>query len=197
MLAKNRILKIVTFITILGLMKPLQAQIPPGGILNQKAPSWEVNQWFQLPEGKETLDISDFEGKVVYLYCFQSWCPGCHKYGFPTLQKLIAKFGNDEDVAFVAVQTTFEGFSTNSFERGKEVADQYGLKIPIGHSGSPEKYSELMVSYQTRGTPWAIIIDKNGIVRFNNFHIEPEMAITLINELKAENKGETEDVLNE
>ncbi len=43
------------------------------GILNQKAPAWGVSQWFQLPADKTRLDIGDFKGKVVYLYCFQSW----------------------------------------------------------------------------------------------------------------------------
>ena len=69
------------------------------GILNKKAPSWEVGEWLRLPEGKKTLDVADFSGKVLYLYCFQSWCPGCHSHGFPTLQKVIEHFKEDGEVA--------------------------------------------------------------------------------------------------
>ena len=84
------------------------------GILNQKAPSWNVDQWLGLPAGKKMLDVGDYKGKVVYLYCFQSWCPGCHSHGFPTLQKTMAHFKGDEEVAFVAVQTVFEGLRSYS-----------------------------------------------------------------------------------
>lgn len=56
---------------------------PSYGILGQRAPEWDVRQWFNLPDGKDTVDLGDYKGKVVYLYCFQSWCPGCHSSGFP------------------------------------------------------------------------------------------------------------------
>ena len=154
------------------------------GILNQKAPSWSVDQWLGLPDGKKVLDVADFKGKVLYLYCFQSWCPGCHSHGFPTLQKAMNHFKGDEEVAFVAVQTVFEGFSSNTLKRAGETAARYDLDIPIGHSGSAGQFSSLMRNYRTGGTPWTIIIDKQGVVRFNGFRIEAEDAIHVLAALK-------------
>jgi len=156
----------------------------PRGILNQKAPSWEVKEWMQLPDGKKSLDVVDMSGKVIYLYCFQSWCPGCHAYGFPTLQKVIERYEDDPDVAIVAVQTTFEGFSSNGVRQAKDVARKYDLDIPIGQSGTRRERSKLMRNYRTGGTPWTIIIDREGVVRYNNFHIDPAAAIRLIADLK-------------
>lgn len=156
----------------------------PRGILNQKAPDLEVKQWLQLPDGKKSLELTDLNGKVVYLFCFQSWCPGCHAYGFPTLQKVIEQYKGDPDVAFVAVQTTFEGFSSNGVRQAREVARKYNLAIPIGQSGARGERSQLMRNYRTGGTPWTIIIDKEGVVRYNDFHISPESAIQLIGNLK-------------
>lgn len=49
------------------------AQDQIAGILNQSAPSLEVTAWLNLPQGQTTLDIKDYKGKVVYLYCFQTW----------------------------------------------------------------------------------------------------------------------------
>ncbi len=154
------------------------------GILGKKAPAWKVDQWINLPEGKSSLDVSDYKDKVIYLYCFQSWCPGCHAHGFPTLQKLIEHYQNDDDVVFVAVQTVFEGFSSNTPKRAWEIAKRYNLTIPVGHSGSNGKKSELMKDYRTGGTPWAIIIDRNRVVRYNDFHIQPEDAIKIIDVLR-------------
>jgi len=153
------------------------------GIQGRKAPSWGVEQWINLPENKDTLDIDDYRGKVLYLYCFQSWCPGCHKHGFPTLKEMIGRFEDDEDVAFVAVQTVFEGFHTNTFERAKEVAERYELEIPVGHSGEDGQRSELMTRYRTGGTPWVVIIDKEGVVRFDGFHVRTDPAERFIRKL--------------
>ena len=153
------------------------------GILYQPAPSWGVSEWFQLPAGKATLDVADFKGKVIYLYCFQNWCPGCHSHGFPLLQKLTGHYKDNDVVVFVAVQTTFEGFFTNTFEGAQKIAERYSLKIPVGQSGSNGQLSQLMVSYRTGGTPWSIVIDKKGIVQFNDFHIYGADAIRLIDRL--------------
>ena len=42
-----------------------------------------------------------------------------------------------------------------------------------------------MRNYRTGGTPWTIIIDKRGMVRFNNFHIQAEDAVKIIDALKS------------
>ncbi len=179
------------FLFILILASLAQAQTR--GIVNQPAPEWQVKQWFQLEDGKDSLDVSDFEDKVIYLYCFQSWCPGCHSHGFPTLQKVIEAYKDDPDVAIVAVQTTFEGFSQNGLAQAKQVAQKYNLDIPIGQSGSPGERSQLMRNYRTGGTPWTVIIDRQRIVRYNDFHIAPEQAIAMIASLKdfAKSEGPT------
>ena len=55
------------------------------GIADNPAPEWNVPTWFNLPDGKTSLTVSDISESVIYLYCFQSWCPGCHSHGFPTM----------------------------------------------------------------------------------------------------------------
>ncbi|GAB4324784.1 MAG: hypothetical protein Kow0059_20540 [Candidatus Sumerlaeia bacterium] len=120
---------------------------------------------------------------MLYLFAFQFWCPGCHKAGFPTLTKVINHYRGDDRVALLAVQTAFEGFSSNSPEQAKRTADRYNLTIPVGHSGSPGTPSTVMKPYRTGGTPWTVIIAPDGVVKFNDFHITPEEAISLIGAL--------------
>jgi thiol-disulfide isomerase/thioredoxin len=158
-------------------------------MLGRPAPGWEVGPWHQLPEGKASLDISDFKGKVLYMYCFQSWCPGCHSRGFPTLQKVSRKYDDDDQVAFVVFQTVFEDRAdkpVNTFANLKKIAAKFGLTMPFAQSGSREDKSRLMRAYKTRGTPWTIIVDKKGIIRHGGFHITPDDAAKLIEKLKAE-----------
>lgn len=154
------------------------------GALGKKASPWGASNWIALPKGKKDLNPADFSGKVVYLYCFQSWCPGCHSSGFPTLKKVSDHYEGDDEVAFVAIQTVFEGFNANPPSKVPAMAKRYGFSFPMGHSGSQGKPSQLMRSYRTGGTPWTIIIDKEGVVRYNDFHISPEKAKALIDTLK-------------
>ena len=52
---------------------PAPGSGPRPGILDQKAPAWKIDAWRNLPQGKESIDVSDFKGKVLYVFCFQSW----------------------------------------------------------------------------------------------------------------------------
>ena len=169
----------ITAVALLTLVTPANAESELG-ILGKPAPKWSVDQWFNLPSGKKNLDIKDFRGKVLYMFCFQSWCPGCHSSGFPTLQKVMSRFKNNEDVAFVAIQTVFEGYSSNTFDHAKQVARKYKLTIPVGQSGVAGKRSHVMAQYRTGGTPWVIIVDRDGVVRYNSFHIDVDQAEKLI-----------------
>jgi thiol-disulfide isomerase/thioredoxin len=157
------------------------------GIVGQEAPTWSgIESWHQLPKGKTALDVSEFRGKVVYLYFFQSWCPGCHSRGFPTLAATRSAFAARDDVVFLAVQTVFEGFWTNTAEKGLETLKKFALDIPMGHDPGPGgSGSRLMKRYRSGGTPWTVIIDKSGVVRFDGFRLTPTQARSLVGRLVA------------
>lgn len=53
------------------------------GIAGTVAPEFRFDQWLDNVDG--SLRIADVHEPVIYLYNFQSWCPGCHSHGFPTL----------------------------------------------------------------------------------------------------------------
>ena len=155
----------------------IAVQTLPRGIVGQEAPSLQGVEWIQTVE--RTSPAIE-KGNVNYLFFFQSWCPGCHSHGFPTLQKLKEKF---PDVNFIAVQTVFEGFSTNTKERALADAKSFGLDIPVGHDGTLGTPSPLMREYRSGGTPWTVIIDKHGIVRFNGFRLQVKQGEELLNML--------------
>ena len=48
------------------------------GIADNPAPEWNVPTWFNLPDGKTSLTVSDISESVIYLYCFQSWLSLIH-----------------------------------------------------------------------------------------------------------------------
>jgi len=150
-----------------------------------RAKEFEVNQWID-ENGVVTspIKLADFKGKFKIIFSFQSWCPGCHSNGFPSLQKMINGLKGNKKIQFLAIQTVFEGFHKNTFEKIKEAQKQYDLRIPFGHdAGNNESGSNFMKNYQTGGTPWFVLIDENDQIVFSDFHINAPAAIEILNKI--------------
>lgn len=166
------------------LVASAQAQNNP---IMPNAPELRVPYWIDA-EGKKTdaFTLAGQEGKWVFLKCFQNWCPGCHSHGFPTLQKLVDTFGNDhKSIAFAAIQTTFEGHHTNNKAALRSLQLRYKSPIPFGHDAGnpdlnrsdPKHFPNTMLDYQTRGTPWLIMITPERKVAYSNHHVDTDALI--------------------
>ena len=151
-----------------------------------RAPEFNVKQWIDA-NGNNTnpIKLSDFKGKFKVLYCFQSWCPGCHSKGLPDLKTMVEALEGNDDVEFLAIQTVFEGHESNTFEKIVETQKKYELKIPFGHDAGDDgkSRSNIMTNYKTGGTPWFIFIDKHDNVVFSDFHLNPNTAIEFLKSL--------------
>ncbi len=150
------------------------------GIYQQKAPELRVPYWID-GQGQERspLKLSGLGEGYKIIYCFQSWCPGCHSRGFPALQKLVkvlSKFG----FGFAVVQTVFEGEAQNTVEQLAEMQSKYNLPIDFGHDPANGRYPSVMEDYRTGGTPWFILIDPKGDVVFNDFDLNADTLINVV-----------------
>jgi hypothetical protein len=111
--------------------------------------------------------------------------------GFPTLKKLTEAFKGNGQVMFWAVQTVFEGYNINSRAKLRKNQLKYDVNIPMAHApGNQQTHNvpQIMRDYRSGGTPWTVIIDQNGTVIYNHFHIEAEQAVVLIEQLLADGK---------
>ncbi len=109
--------------------------------------------------------------------------------GFPTLKKLTEAFKGNDQVGFLAVQTVFEGYRTNTRDKLRSNQSKYGLDIPMAHAaGNLQTHTlpPIMKAYRSGGTPWKVIIDPSGKVVYNGFHIAVDQAVALIQKLIAE-----------
>ena len=180
-------LAIVLSLCLMGLSSPVQAK-PKPGILGQPAPALNIKDWYQLPKDREHIELSDYRGKVVYLFFFQSWCPGCHSHGFPALKAIKNHYSQNPNVVFLAVQTVFEGFLINTSAKAKKTLVEHHLEdVPVGHDvGRMLTRSGVMERFRSGGTPWSVIIDTKGVVRFNAFKSRPQKMISFIAKLLKE-----------
>ncbi len=151
-----------------------------------KAPEFKVKEWVDADGNKsDQIKLSDFEGKFKVLYCFQSWCPGCHSKGLPDLKKMVESLDGNENIVFLAVQTVFEGHEANTYEKMVETQKQYKLKIPFGHDAGDDgkSQSNIMTIYRTGGTPWFILIDQKDNIVFADFQLNADAAIEFLKEI--------------
>jgi len=157
------------------------AQSERSGIVSSPAPALSGVQWIDLGDRPQP---SIRHGEVTYLFFFQSWCPGCHSHGFPTLKALQEQFNGR--VNFIPIQTVFEGFGTNSPRRGVRDVESFGLNLPVGHDGTQTAPSPLLRAYRGGGTPWTIIVDRQGIVQFNGFRLSVDQGKKILTRLLRE-----------
>ncbi len=155
------------------------------GIQGDSAPPLGVQKWIQLPDDKEVIDITDYRGKTVVMLFFQSTCEACHKRAFPTLEMLVEKFGDRDELAFLAIQTPFEDFSDNTETKLQPTADEFGLDIPFGHLAKTPGFYSINVAYKTGGSPWWVIVNPEGIVDYNGFYLNPEVAVENLEKILA------------
>lgn len=191
-MSRLQIFALITFASLLltsgkilaqqNLQKELSAngKTSPYGIAGQQAPELAVTQWVDgsgNPSNPFTLGANKDKFKVIY--CFQAWCPGCHSRGLPALKKMSEALKDNPNVTFAAIQTVFEGAHANTYERLLEIQKEYALEIPFGHNTPEEgiRLPSVMQKYRTGGTPWFILIDQQGKVVFNDFHLDVDKAI--------------------
>lgn len=154
----------------------------PYGIAGKRAPELRVPHWISNVEGD--LRLEDINEPIIYLFSFQSWCPGCHHHGFPALRSVrtaLTTQGLVDRVRFVVVQTAFEGRNDNTPDAAKKSMRDHDLTdIALGHdSQDPPK---LMADYRAGGTPWTVIIGPrpDRSVLFNDFHVDADNAVLAI-----------------
>jgi len=153
------------------------------GIEGQLAPEIILDYWIDKNGNPGSFSIMESRGKWVFVKCFQDWCPGCHSSGFPSLKAFSDEFSSNPNVAIVAIQTVFEGFSSNTVEDVRKLQLRYELPITMGHDpADPDNHNrpQTMQKYRTGGTPWLILIAPDGTVVYNHFSVNTSKLIDYI-----------------
>ena len=156
----------------------------------RRAPQWDIAEWLNGDGG----NVDALRGKVIVIDFFQLWCPGCIAFSIPLMNQWEKKDFADEvaagRLAFISIHTVFEGhgFQTpkrlRSFIRRKKIVHPVGIDRHRDGNHVPET----MRRYGTRGTPEMAIIDKAGMIRFQEFgHFDPDVGKAWIRRLLNEN----------
>ncbi|WP_235616060.1 TlpA family protein disulfide reductase [Metasolibacillus fluoroglycofenilyticus] len=102
----------------------------------------------------ETLSLSEFKGKKVFLNFWATWCPPC-RAEMPDIQK----FSEDEDVLVFAINLTYTEDSlitVNNFIQDK------GFTSPV----LIDKNGEVAELFRVQAYPTSYMIDSNGRIQY-------------------------------
>ena len=100
----------------------------------------------------ETIMLSDFEGKVVVLNFWASWCPPC-RWEMPFFERMSQEY-KDQDVVFLGVAIS------DTLENVRAFAEGVGVTYPNGL----DETGEIARNYSVVSLPTTFFIGKEGNV---------------------------------
>jgi len=106
-----------------------------------------------------TVKLSDYKGKVVFVNFWATWCPPC-KSELPEFNEANKEFEQKEDVVLLAVNLTTGGFRGETEDVVRKFINDngYTIKVLLDKSGGVAN------QYGIHSVPTTYIIDKNGDV---------------------------------
>ena len=109
---------------------------------------------FTLPDlDGNTVRLSDFRGKVVFLNFWATWCPPC-RAEMPDIEKVHQKY-KDQDVVVLGIDLRENASTVRAFVEGGGYTWAFLLDT-TGEVGSMYRVSAIPTSY---------FVDKKGVIR--------------------------------
>ena len=135
----------------------IEAEIPVTPLVNRSVEGTPVPA-FSLPDLDGAMrDLSEWQGKVIAINFWATWCPPCLKEipEFVQLQSLYGEQG-----------LQFLGIALQSADEVRDFVREYAMNYPV-LTGELEviKLAESLGN-QVGGLPYTVILDRTGTVRF-------------------------------
>ena len=102
---------------------------------------------------KNSINIKDYENKIIILNFFATWCPAC-KVEIPALVRLQNEYKND----LVVISVLLEEFKND--DDIKNFAKEFGINYKISHGS--ETFDLAKAVGGIKSIPTTFIIEKNG-----------------------------------
>jgi thiol-disulfide isomerase/thioredoxin len=133
-----------------GFVNRVKSMITQPDLMQQKMSTSDAafNWQMQKTDGSG-FQLSEVQGKVVFLNLWATWCPPCVGE-MPGIQDLYDQYADHPEVAFVLV-------SNESSETIKQFTERKGYTFPVYSS-----LSETPAAFFSRSIPTTFVLDKQG-----------------------------------
>ncbi len=154
----------------IGLFRPSMDQ-------KKTVPSTDLSAIKFKDAKSKIVSLGDFEGKIVFLNFWATWCPPCLAE-MPSVNKLYQQFENDGEVVFLLID------ADGNFKKAQDYMDRKKYKMPVYAIAS--NIPEVIFS---GSLPTTLVFDKKGRIAYNGVgaanYASPKF-IAFIKELKAQ-----------
>jgi len=135
-------------------------------LIGKEAPDLQTAQWINA----EPTPLDSLEGQVVLIDFFQMICPGCER-ARPIIESLQEELG-DEGLAVVGVGVAFEATDIQSTEAIVAYVEEMDFQYPVALD---EGLRETFAAYHGMGSPWTVLVGRDGTVRHAGFFDETQV----------------------
>ena len=112
----------------------------------------------------QQVNLSDYQGQVIYLDFWASWCKPCQR-SFPWMNEMQAKYG-EQGFTVIAINLDSE----------RKLADEFLARLPAHFPVAFDPDGNSAQTYKLKGMPTSYLIDKAGNLRVahQGFHVEKQ-----------------------
>jgi peroxiredoxin len=134
---------------------PAPALVATGSRIGERAPDFSLRSL-----GGEMVSLAQFRGHVVILDFWASWCAPC-RATMPTLHALWQDVAS-RGVVLVGISLDRSAAAATAYLAANKYEDMVALWESLAAAQSVASL------YGVRAIPRTVVIDRNGVVRFNN-----------------------------
>ena len=112
----------------------------------------------------EPIDGAYFDGKVVLVEFWASWCGPCHT-AFPHLQDAYDQYKDHPDVAFLIINTSW-----------RDTPEQAALYLSLKQYTFPAAWDDggrVAQAFGVKSIPTTFILDRDGRIRYKKVGFDP------------------------
>ena len=146
------IVLLTSVVIVTGLMLVAGCGLTPAPEIGYPAPDCTLNDL----DGN-TVRLSDFRGKVVFLNFWAIVCPPC-RFEMPAMEVVYQEY-RDKDVVIIGVDIDGPMNIVGDYVRDYVEVNGYSWTFVIDSTG------EVAADYMVTGIPTSFFIDKDGIIR--------------------------------
>ncbi len=122
------------------------------------APDFEL-----LDKDGNSVRLSDYQGKVVMIDFWASWCNICVK-AIPEVKEIYNKY-KDKNFELISISVDYKQ------EEWKQTITAYNMDwVHLFDEKAPSENNVSSLKYKVTGIPTIVIVDKEGKIRYLSYH---------------------------